>query len=107
MSRQPEMRTPNYGNGITEGICPSIFPLSSSLLVSSSDDDGGQSTGENVCRLHSVDPCASTLNAMAKYPSNTRKKTEIHLNDSNGALIYLINRTSQPSIFDLPITNLS
>ncbi|MGC1131240.1 MAG: hypothetical protein WA941_00350 [Nitrososphaeraceae archaeon] len=40
-------RAPNYGNGITEGICSSIFPVSS-LLVSSTDEKGGQSTGENV-----------------------------------------------------------
>ncbi len=86
---------PIYGNGITEGICSSIFPLSSSpsSLVSSCPDDVGQSTGENVWRLHSVDPCASILDITTIYPSNTRKDTETHLKGNKGNLISLINRT--------------
>ena len=81
----------NHGKGITEGICSSIFPLSSSLSLldfSSPDDAGGQFTGENVWRLHSVVPCASKLGTITKYPSNAREMTEIHLNDRNGDLIY-------------------
>ncbi len=104
-------RASNYGNGSTEGICSSIFPLSSSsslLLVSSSpDDDGGQSTDEKAWRSHSIDPCTSIPDTIAIDPSNTRNEPEIHLDDDNGDLIYSINRTSKLSIFDLPISNLS
>ena len=51
-------------------------------VSASSDDNGGQSTGEIVWRSHSVslDPCASRLDISAKYTnSNTRKDNEIHL----------------------------
>jgi hypothetical protein len=46
-----------YGNGNTDGICSSIFPLSSSLMSFSDpcDDDGGQSTCEDDCWSQSVD----------------------------------------------------
>ena len=80
-------RCPNHGNGSTEGICSSIFPPCSSMSFSvslSSDDNGGQSTGERVWRSHSVSvvvvPCASRLDVSAKYTnSNRRKENEIHL----------------------------
>jgi hypothetical protein len=101
---------PNYGNGITEGISSTMFPLLSStllLLFSSSDDEGGQSSGDNVWGSHSVDPSASTIDKMEKYPDNTRNKIENHLNDGNGDVIYSINRTGQPSIFNLSLTDLS
>jgi len=68
-----------------------MFPSSSSLLLFDSscpDDEGGQSTGENVWRLHSVDPYASKPDTVTKYPSNTRKKTNIHLKDEDGNLTF-------------------
>ena len=41
----------DYGNGITDGICSSIFPaslsFSSTYDPSRSDDEDGQSTREN------------------------------------------------------------
>ena len=78
-------RAPNHGNGITEGICSSIFPPCSSMtfsVSSSTDDNGGQSTGESVWGSHSVsvEPCALRLDVRAGYTnSNTRKDNEIHL----------------------------
>lgn len=75
------VRASNYGNGSTEGIYSSIFPLSSSssFSVPFSDEEGGQSTGEDVWRLQSVDPCTSKLDTVTKYPSNIRKNTETHI----------------------------
>lgn len=59
------------------------------LLDSSSpDEDGGQSIGENVWRLQSVDPYTSTVDKMAKYPTNARRMTEIHLDDDTSKPIY-------------------
>ncbi|MGB7663470.1 MAG: hypothetical protein WBL67_12120 [Nitrososphaeraceae archaeon] len=82
----------NYGNGITEGICSSIFPLSPSISFSDPppDADGEQSTD---CRSQSADACASIPDIISEYPTNNRKNTEIQMNEGNRTLITTINRT--------------
>ena len=85
---------PYYGNGSTEGICSSIIPLLPLFsLLNSSDDEVGQSTGENECKSHSADASASILGTIPKYPSNKRKKTEIQMNKGNRHVIIGISRT--------------
>jgi hypothetical protein len=85
----------DYGNGITEGICSSIFPSISFL-----DAPPEQSAG---CRSQSADACASIPGIISQYPTNNRKNTEIQMNKGNIPLITTINRTDGPSIFDFPI----
>jgi hypothetical protein len=65
----------HYGNGNTEGICSSIFPVSPSFDPSSLLDEVEQSTDE-VWRLQPVDPCAAKPDITIKFPSKMRSRTK-------------------------------
>ena len=100
----------HHGNGNTDGICFSIFPLLSLFDLFLSPDEVGQSPeDEDPWRLQSVEPFASKPipDAMAKFASKMRKKTETHIQVDSCNRISPINHTNRPSIFDLPIRNLS
>ena len=87
-------RATYYGNGNTDGIWSSIFPLSSWLLSFSDpfDDEDGQSCGKDDCRSQSADAYASIPVIIPKYPSINRSKNEIQMYEGNRDIIITINR---------------